>query len=196
MSIASKYIAVAFPCISILFYVVQRFYLRTSRQMRLLDIEYKAPLYSQLMETLSGLPTIRALRWQDYYEKRFLNFLDDSQRPTYLLYCIQRWLNLAVDLVIAVMAIILITVTVELLGKISPGYMAIALLNIMSFGMTMKTLITSWVNLEISIGAVARIRNFIDDTESEDQDSELQMPPAPWPSEGAIEIRDLSASYL
>ena len=195
MSIASKYIAVAFPCITIAFYIVQRFYLRTSRQMRLLDIEYKAPLYSQLMETLSGLPTIRAFQWQDELERRFLNFLDDSQRPTYLLYCIQRWLNLAVDMVIAVMAVILITITVNLLGKISPGYMGIALLNIMSFGATMKTLITSWVALEISIGAVARIKSFADDTESEDECSGLQMPPVSWPIEGAIEIRDVSASY-
>ena len=195
MSIASKYIAVAFPLISIAFYIVQRFYLRTSRQMRLLDIEYKAPLYSQLMETLSGLPTIRAFRWQEQFEKRFLNRLDDSQRPTYLLYCVQRWLNLAVDMVIAMMAVILITITVKLLGRISPGYMGIALLNIMGFGATMKTLITCWVTLEISIGAVARIKSFTDETESEDQGSGLDIPPASWPSEGAIEFRDVSAAY-
>ena len=163
--------------------------------MRLLDIEHKAPLYSQLMETLSGLPTIRAFQWQEQFEKRFGDTLDDSQRPTYLLYCIQRWLNLAVDLVIAVMAIILITITVNLLGKISPGYMGIALLNIMNFSATVKTLITSWVTLEISIGAVARIKSFTDDTESEDQISGLQMPPEAWPNEGAIEIRDFCASY-
>ena len=163
--------------------------------MRLLDIEYKAPLYSQLMETLSGLPTIRAFQWQAQMEKRFLSRLDDSQRPTYLLYCIQRWLNLAVDMVIAIMAIILITITVNLLGKISPGYMGIALLNIMSFGATMKTLITSWVTLEISIGAVARIKNFTEDTESEDQCDGIPLPPAFWPNEGAIEFRNVSAAY-
>ena len=195
MSIASKYIAVAFPFVTIAFYIVQRFYLRTSRQMRLLDIEYKAPLYSQLMETLSGLPTIRAFQWQDQMKKRFVSRLDDSQRPAYLLYCIQRWLNLAVDMVIAVMAFILITVTVNLLGKISPGYMAIALLNIMSFGATMKTLIVSWVTLEISISAVARIKNFTEDTESEDQCEGQPLPPTSWPSEGALEFRDVSAGY-
>ena len=195
MSIASKYITIAIPFLAFVFYIIQRFYLRTSRQMRLLDIEYKAPLYSQLMETLSGLPTMRAFQWQDKFEKRFLRVLDDSQRPSYLLYCIQRWLNLAVDLVIAIMAIILITIAVKLLGKISPGYMGIALLNIMSFSATVKTLITSWVTLEISIGAVARIKSFTDDTESEDECSGLRMPPESWPSQGAIEIRDFTASY-
>lgn len=195
MSIASKYIAAAFPCIVFIFYIIQRFYLRTSRQMRLLDIEHKAPLYSQLMETLSGLPTIRAFQWQDQFAQRFLHTLNDSQRPTYLLYCIQRWLNLAVDMIIAFMAVILITVAVNLLGKISPGYMAIALLNIMSFSATMKALITSWVTLEISIGAVARIKAFADETESEDQCSGLQMPPESWPPEGAIEVQGLTASY-
>ena len=38
-------------------YFIQKVYLRTSRQMRLLDLEEKAPVYSQFAETLEGLAT-------------------------------------------------------------------------------------------------------------------------------------------
>lgn len=41
---ASAWIVLSFPVLIAVFYVVQRYYLRTSRQMRLLDLEQKAPL--------------------------------------------------------------------------------------------------------------------------------------------------------
>lgn len=44
MLTASLYLAISYPILGILLYVVQRFYLRTSRQLRLLDLEMKSPL--------------------------------------------------------------------------------------------------------------------------------------------------------
>jgi len=41
---ASGWIALSFPVLIAIFYFVQRYYLRTSRQMRHLDLEQKAPL--------------------------------------------------------------------------------------------------------------------------------------------------------
>lgn len=60
MAISSKYVAATFPLLAVIFYLLQHFYLRTSRQLRLLEIEHKAPLDTQMTETLEGLPTIRA----------------------------------------------------------------------------------------------------------------------------------------
>ena len=41
---ASPYIIITYPFAALILYVVQRFYLRTSRQIRLLDLETKSPL--------------------------------------------------------------------------------------------------------------------------------------------------------
>ena len=41
---SSPYIAISYPFLGALLYIVQRFYLRTSRQLRLLDLEAKSPL--------------------------------------------------------------------------------------------------------------------------------------------------------
>ncbi|GME25282.1 Metal resistance protein YCF1-like protein 2 [Neofusicoccum parvum] len=196
-TVSSKYMAIVLPFLVLLFYAIQHFYLRTSRQMRLLDIEYKAPLYSQLIETLNGLPTIRAFQWEDKAEKENWSILDDSQRPSYLLYCLQRWLTFAVDMIIALMALILVVMTTTLREQIGPGYMGIALSNILAFSATMKATITSWVSLEVSLGAVARIKNFISEVAPED-DSQEQVPETlgrDWPMEGAIELQNVSASY-
>ena len=201
MSIASKYFAIVIPFILFVYYLIQHFYLRTSRQMRFLDIEHKAPLYSQLIETLNGLITIRAFNWQQQAEKRNWSILDDSQRPVYLLFCLQQWLIFSVNMVVAFMAIILISLTTTLREQIGPGYMGIAMINIIGFGETSKALIHTWVELEISIGAVARIKNFVADTEQEEvkpeessEGSDFQLPEN-WPSSGEIQFSNVSAAY-
>ncbi|KAH1516225.1 hypothetical protein KXX18_007884, partial [Aspergillus fumigatus] len=58
----SSYAALTATFFILALWVLQRFYLHTSRQVRLRDIEAKAPLYSHLLETIDGLATIRAFR--------------------------------------------------------------------------------------------------------------------------------------
>lgn len=196
MAIASKYVAISFPIILVVFYFVQRFYLRTSRQIRFLDIEHKAPLYSQLIETLNGLASIRAFGWEEEVMETNFQILDDSQRPNYLLYCLQRWLTISVDMVIALLALIMIVITTTLREQIGPGYMGVALTNVLGFSTTLQACITSWVTLEISIGAVARIKNFVAAVKPEGDGDQTREEPADWwPSRGAVEFRNFSASY-
>ncbi len=160
-----------------------------------MDLEAKSPLYSTLLECLSGLSTIRAFGWQKQFREKHFKLLDISQKPFYLLFSIQRWLNVTLDLVIAAMAILLFTLVVTLRESIGPGYIGVALINIMAFNQSIKLLIYYWVSLETSVGAISRIKNFAGNTESEDQPSESQEPPATWPSKGIIDIQNLSASY-
>lgn len=51
-----------------------------------MDLECKSPLYSNFLETLDGLATIRAFGWQRYATAVNNERLDVSQRPYYLLY--------------------------------------------------------------------------------------------------------------
>lgn len=44
MLTSSGFFAISYPFLGILLYIVQKFYLRTSRQLRLLDLEAKSPL--------------------------------------------------------------------------------------------------------------------------------------------------------
>lgn len=50
-----KYVSATLPVCAIITYFVQKIYLRTSRQLRVLEIEAKASLYSTFVETVSNL---------------------------------------------------------------------------------------------------------------------------------------------
>jgi ATP-binding cassette subfamily C (CFTR/MRP) protein 1 len=195
IGVASVYAAAAFPVLLISLYFIQKFYLRTSRQLRLLDLEAKSPLYTQFMESLSGLATIRAFGWRSALEKKNSEMLDQSQKPFYLLFAVQRWLTLVLDLAVAAVAVILMVMVVELRGTISPGFVGVAMLNVILFSQSIKMLLTFWTNLETHIGSIARVKSFTETTLIEHLPQEQNQPPAQWPTEGAIEFHDMCAEY-
>ena len=195
IAVAAPFAAISFPVVGGTVFFVQRFYLRTSRQLRFLDLEAKSPLYTQFNEMLEGLATIRAFGWQTFLEDKARDLLDHSQRPFYLLFAVQRWLTLVLDLIVAGVAVILIVLVVALKGKLSAGYVGVALVNVISFSQSIKLLINWWTQLETHIGSVARIKTFTTDAISEDLEDEDQVPPPNWPSEGRIEFKDVTACY-
>ncbi|KAK4233717.1 putative ABC multidrug transporter [Achaetomium macrosporum] len=89
IGIGSIYAAISFPIVLAALYFIQKVYLHTSRQLHLMDLGTKAPLYSLFEEPLSGLPTIRAFGWQDALEEKNHELLDRSQRPFYLLFTLR-----------------------------------------------------------------------------------------------------------
>lgn len=76
--------------------------------MRHLDLEAKSPLYRQFTETMNGVITIRAFGWKSAFLQENHKLLDYSQKPYYLLFCIQRWLAVVMDLFVAGIAIVLV----------------------------------------------------------------------------------------
>ncbi|KAF3939696.1 hypothetical protein ABW19_dt0206417 [Dactylella cylindrospora] len=195
ISTASPYIAISFPCLIVVFYIVQKYYLRTSRQLRLLDLESKAPVYTLFLESLEGLSTIRAFGWQKPCISKNYDLVDTAQRPFYLLAIIQKWLTLVLDLLTAVLAVIVVSVAVITRESVSVGFTGVALTQIISFTGYLTTFMRFWTQLETSLGAISRIRQFSRDTPNEDLPSGHGDFPGEWPSQGRIEIENLSAGY-
>ncbi|MCJ1286054.1 hypothetical protein MMC26_005396 [Xylographa opegraphella] len=193
--IGAKWAALAFPFIVAILYLLQSIYLRTSRQLRFLDLETKSPLYSNFMETLAGLSTIRAFGWQEVLAQRNRELLDVSQRPFHLLYCTQRWLCLVLDLIVAGIAVLLMVFATQMRATTSGGGLGVALVNVLNFNTTLTFLINKWTALETSIGAVSRVKNFELNTILEHLESEIEPSPEQWPSAGKIEFTNVSAVY-
>lgn len=191
----AKYLAAIIPVAVLVLYTIQAFYLRTSRQMRRLDLQAKAPLYTHILEMVDGLTTIRAFGWQSAFRTSALQRLDESQKPYYVLFCIQRWLALVLDLFVAASAVLLVAFGVLTPASTSASAIAISLYAVVNFNESLARLISSWTELETSLGAIARLRTFEKETPSEKDSDLLQNMPAQWPSQGEIQLRNLTASY-
>lgn len=75
------------------------------------------------------------------------------------MYCIQCWLNLVLDLLVAAVGVVVIVLAVLLPQMTSPGTIGVALNNVLGFNQALAALIDSWTQLETSLGAIARVKN-------------------------------------
>ncbi|CEJ83182.1 hypothetical protein VHEMI03203 [[Torrubiella] hemipterigena] len=191
----SGYMSAVIPiCVAVL-YAIQFFYLRTSRQIRLLGLESKAPLYDHSLQTIDGGATIRASQWQDRFTETGDELLDLSQKPFYALYSVQQWLQVVLDLLVARLAILLTGLVLFVTNKSTSGSVGVALVNLLSFNTSLTQLITNWMQLETSLGAISRIKDFV---------SNPDYKASKAPEGGAhgqellvqtVEFRNVSASY-
>ena len=190
---SAPWIGLTFPVILALLYAIQKFYLRTSRQLRFLDLEAKSPLYTNFLETLSGLATIRAFGWTKPNLALNCRLLDLSQKPTYLMYMIQRWLTFVLDMIVAVLAVLIAALAV--LQRANSGFAGVALTQVLLINLTLRFIIISWTEVETSIGSVSRIKNFSETTSSEHKPLETSEPAIDWPHSGKVEFKAVTAIY-
>ncbi|OQE46818.1 hypothetical protein PENCOP_c001G04282 [Penicillium coprophilum] len=193
MLTSSPYLAIAFPFLAALLYVLQKFYLRTSRQLRLLDLEAKSPLYTHFLDIVKGITTLRAFGFIHEDIKKNARLLTLSQRPSYLLLMIQEWLNVVLDVVVMLLAVALTTFAVRFHSN--SAFAGAALYSLLSFGENLAGIVLFWTNLETSLGAIARLKTFNETVTPEDRDGEDIDPPEQWPPRGVVELRGVSAKY-
>ncbi|KAL2071871.1 hypothetical protein VTL71DRAFT_13106 [Oculimacula yallundae] len=191
----SNYMALACPALVLCVYFLQSYYLRTSRQMRFLDLECKSPLYTHFTETIEGLSTVRAFGWEEHFTRENVELLDKSQRPHYLMLCIQRWFNLVLLLLVGLTAVIVVALATSLTSTTTGGRLGVSLSSIVNFNFSLGMFMMFWTTMETSLGAIARLKSFQQETLSEHKEEETFIPAEDWPSSGAIEFRNVSASY-
>lgn len=120
--------------------------------------------------------------------------LDTSQRPAYLLAVIQRWLGFALRLVVALIAVAVVSLATQL-GS-STALTGASLVTLMSFAEGLMYVVTMYTLLETSIGAVARLKGFGERVRPEGSGGggETLVPPMSWPR-GRIRLDNVSATY-
>ncbi|KAF4502374.1 multidrug resistance [Fusarium agapanthi] len=192
VTIQSHYAGFAILAIAVVIAFFHEFYLRTSRRLRVMDIEARSPVLSLLLESLDGLATVRAYGWAAWYLRRGIEVLERSQVPFHFLQSAQVTLNLSVDLFVATLALVVISIAVVQMDT-SGGSLGLALFNIVGLGQSVKGVVFFWTSLEITLGAVARIRDFTEDTKSEHESD--TKPSAEWPERGEIHFTDVTLTH-
>lgn len=191
---AATYAALVIPFMLVVVYFLQLFYLRTSRQMRYLDLEQKTPLYTKLTETASGVEHIRAFGWEQRTLQESYRLLDESQKAVFYMYGIQRWLLFVLDSTVLVIAIALVAMAVFWSTTVSQPSLGLGMLATMDWNIVLGQWVNFWTRLETSLGAAQRLRCFVVDTPHEEDRPGLTNV-ADWPRKGEIEFRNVTAKY-
>lgn len=162
--------------------------------MRHLDLEAKAPLNTLFSESAAGLQHIRGFGWEENCIREAYELLDASQQPFYYLFGIQRWLSLVMDMTSLATAMITISVAVCVSYATTGSGVGLSMLGLVNLSGDCSSLVMRWTDLETSLGALARLREFVNNTPLEEDGGESELKGV-WPHSGHVVLKDVVAKY-
>ena len=181
--------------ITILYFLIGRFYISSSRDLKRLESVQRSPLYQQFGETLSGMVTIRAYGDEARFVRDNLNRVNTHNRPFILLWSANRWLAFRVDIVGALVAFFTGVFVVLGTGRVDAGAAGLAMTYAVTFTENVLWFVRLYASNEQNMNAVERIKEYLD----VDQEAALivpdNRPDADWPSKGSVEFIDYSTRY-
>ena len=162
----SNYLMVAVIGASLVrYYILQRFYRSTSREVRRLESTHRSPLYTLISDCLGDSISIRACQqMRKNMESLVSSALDESLRVSLMSsYCAQ-WLNIRLQMLGAVIttSVGLLAVVCSIYGivSISPGLFGLALALSFSLVRNLNSLVTSVTETEQEIISVERVHEY------------------------------------
>ncbi|KAK1989848.1 hypothetical protein LX36DRAFT_717217 [Colletotrichum falcatum] len=199
---ANRYFVIVVISTALVLYVIQHFYLATSRQLRLLELSSRASLVSHILATLGGLAEIRNLGYDTRPEAQAA--IEDTQRPVYLFMSLKRWLSLVLDLCVAAITTVVVTTAVVMRDSANTGFVAVALINLMGLGSSMRAFVLAWADMGTAMGSLARVKHAREvlwapgSVEPADGGCAALSPPVETLALPAsiVEFRRVTASYL
>lgn len=180
--------------LGIIYYLVQRIFIITTRQLKRLESNTRSPIFSHFSETLSGSSTIRAYNCTNRFISHSNSLIDCNQSCVYTNVIANRWLSIRLEyfgnLITAVTALF----SVYHKGSITSGIVGLTISYSMNITQTLSWFVRMTSDLETNIVSVERIAEYL---QNKQEDSWVkQVRPAPdWPQQGTIEMRNFSARY-
>ncbi|KAF9973525.1 hypothetical protein BGZ73_003215 [Actinomortierella ambigua] len=180
----------------VFYYYAAIYYRSTSRELKRLDSILRSSLYAHFSESLGGLSSIRAYRVQDRFQKKNESFLDLENRAYLPSLAIQRWLGVRLETIAN--TLVFFTSLFGVLGRfnVNPATIGLVLSYSMSVTGTFNWCVRQYAEVENNMNAVERLHHYAHELELEAPAIVPDnRPDDHWPSQGAIEIRNLEMRY-
>lgn len=181
--------------ITILYFLIGRFYISSSRDLKRLESIQRSPLYQQFGETMSGTTTIRAYGDERRFIRENLNKINTHSRPFIYLWAANRWLAFRVDVVGALVSFFAGAFVVTSVGRIDAGAAGLAMTYAVTFTENVLWFVRLYSSNEQNMNSVERIKEYLD----VDQEAALVVdenrPDFNWPSKGSVEFIGYTTRY-
>uniref|UniRef100_A0A670Y6C5 ATP binding cassette subfamily C member 10 n=1 Tax=Pseudonaja textilis TaxID=8673 RepID=A0A670Y6C5_PSETE len=186
---------VLLPLVAI-YYSIQLYYRRTSRELKRLYSLTLSPIYTHFSETLTGLSTIRATRVTGRFETENQEQLELNQRCRFASNTAMQWLDIRLQMIgVAVVTAIAGIAIIQHQRKLGdPGLVGLALSYALSVTNLLSGLITSFTQTETMMVSVERTEEYATEIPIESQEELLPVSPN-WPVRGHMEFQQVILGY-
>ncbi|OCT82142.1 hypothetical protein XELAEV_18024654mg [Xenopus laevis] len=181
--------------LAIICYFIQKHFRVASRDLQQLEDSTQLPLLSHFAETVEGLTTIRAFRYEPRFQQKLLEHTDSNNIASLFLTAANRWLEVRMARVhwglrCAYRCRCLYNQLIALQPVVRPRWTGTHVSNYLNW------MVRNLSDMEIQLGAVKRINGLLK-TEPENYKGLLSPSQIPhnWPENGEIQIQNLSVRY-
>ncbi|KAM4618404.1 ATP-binding cassette sub-family C member 8 isoform 2-T2 [Polymixia lowei] len=179
-------------------YFIQKYFRVASRDLQQLEDSTQLPLLSHFSETVEGLTTIRAFRYEPRFRQRLLGFTDANNIASLFLTAANRWLEVRMEYIGACVVLVaaVASITNSLYNQLPAGLVGLGLTYALMVSNYMNWMVRNLADMEVQLGSVRRINGLLK-TEPENYEGLLTASQVPdgWPQQGEIQIQNLSVRY-
>ncbi|ODQ63868.1 multidrug resistance-associated protein 1 [Nadsonia fulvescens var. elongata DSM 6958] len=175
----------------------QKYYIKTSRELKRLISASRSPIFSHFQELITGVSTIRAYARQyrsvDECEGRINNY----QKCSYIQTSLNRWLAFRLRLIGAIIIFFtgLMAVLTLSYSTISAGLIGLVMNYAIKVANDLHGVVRNSAEVEANIVAVERVIEYCNLTPERDDVVESNRPPSSWPERGHIQFKNFSTRY-
>ncbi|KAF2181672.1 multidrug resistance-associated protein 1 [Zopfia rhizophila CBS 207.26] len=181
-----------------LYLYIQRYYLRTSRELKRLDSISRSPIYAHFQESLSGISTIRAYSQQKRFELENEWRVDANLRAYFPSINANRWLAVRLEFIGSI--IILASASFAILSVashsgLSAGTVGLAMSYALQITQSLNWIVRQTVEVETNIVSVERVLEYAALPSEAPEIISKNRPPISWPSQGGVSFNNYSTRY-
>lgn len=191
---ATAYFAIALVPLAIVYYFIQRVFIKTSRQLKRLQSVSRSPIFSHFGETLTGSSTIRAFSREQFFIKQNEMKVDRNQMSYYPNIVSNRWLAFRLEMLSNLIILLAAMFAVYERGSIDPGIVGLSISYALQVTQTFNWMVRMVSEMESNIVAVERIEEYTK-VEQEAPFHTDKKPDDDWPPHGAVEFVNYAARY-
>ncbi|KAK5077011.1 ATP-binding cassette glutathione S-conjugate transporter ycf1 [Lithohypha guttulata] len=184
--------------LGIVYFVYQKYYLRTSRELKRLDSVSRSPVYAHFQESLGGISTIRAFRQEKRFAIENEYRMDANLRAYFPSVSANRWLAVRLEFMgsfIIFAAAIFATISVTRGGGLSTGLVGLAMSYALQITQSLNWIVRQTVEVETNIVSVERVLEYANLPSEAPDVIFKKRPPIGWPAKGEISLKNYSTRY-
>ncbi|XP_055398768.1 ATP-binding cassette sub-family C member 4-like [Bubalus kerabau] len=194
MVAVTPWVAVLVIPFGIIFFAIQWYFLRSSRDVKRLESAAQSPVFSHLASSLRGLGTIRAYKAKHKFQKLFDTYQDLHSEACFLLLTMSQQLAVYLDVICAIFVAIVSFAALILADTLNPGEAGLVLSLIITFTGMFQWCIKQSAEVENMMISVERGIEYTDLEKEAPWELEYRPPPS-WPHEGRIYIIYVNFKY-
>lgn len=191
------FIALIVPLGAVYLYI-QRYYLRTSRELKRLDSISRSPIYAHFQESLGGITTIRAYRQQKRFALENEWRVDANLRAYFPSINANRWLAVRLEFIgsfIILAAASFAIISVARGSGLSAGMVGLAMSYALQITQSLNWIVRQTVEVETNIVSVERVLEYARLPREAPEVISKNRPKISWPAHGAVEFHNYSTRY-